>query len=179
MRSVNIFDRAGEGDYWSLAAQLGAEELFFNRQNPNGLLDLAYYLCARGEPRDEKGWRALLWSARMAVLAGREKIKADDEHGGKVYLERLVPGLVKLLGKGLPAVERADAGRALSNLGDPRQEVMTCDPMQFCWVPAGPFRMGSDEKIDPFSQEDERPLHMVEIPAYAISMYPDYPCSIC
>ncbi len=166
------FDLAGEGDYWSLAVQLGVEELYYNRQNPYGLLDLAYYLCGPDEPRNEKGWRAWLWSARMAILAGREKIEEDEEHGGSVYLERLVPGLAKLLGNGLPATEHAEAGRALAKLGDPRQEIMSCDAMQFCWIPAGPFQMGSDEEADPQSLENEQPLHTVELPDFAISRYP-------
>ena len=61
------WQRAGEGDYWALAAQLGAEELLYNRRNQSELLDLAYDLAPQSEPDDERtlggrpcgpgGWR--------------------------------------------------------------------------------------------------------------------------
>ncbi|RIK35860.1 MAG: hypothetical protein DCC55_29030 [Chloroflexi bacterium] len=57
---------------------------------------------------------------------------------------------------------RAAAGRALGKLGDPRPEVMTVEAMQFCYVPAGPFRMGEGEEE-----------HTVEIPYdFWMSRYP-------
>ena len=57
------------------------------------------------------------------------------------------------------AKQRVAAGRVLARLGDPRPEVMTVEGMQFCYVPAGPFIMGSEEISD-----DEKPVHQVDIP---------------
>ena len=42
------YQRAAEGDTWFLAAQLGAEELYFNRRGSKVMLDLAYQLLPLG-----------------------------------------------------------------------------------------------------------------------------------
>jgi formylglycine-generating enzyme required for sulfatase activity len=83
-----------------------------------------------------------------------------------------LPRLVELLESDLPASERADAGRLLGKLGDPRPEVMTLDAMPFCLVPAGAFWMGSEKKRDPDSTDDERPCKQVDLPAHYIGRYP-------
>lgn len=68
----------------------------------------------------------------------------------------------------MPVVERALAGRSLAALGDPRPEVMTVDGMPFCWVPAGPFTMGSEEAVG-----DAAPVHDLDIPyAFLMARYP-------
>ncbi|MBM2849071.1 MAG: hypothetical protein HW418_2013, partial [Anaerolineales bacterium] len=114
-----FFTRAGEGDFWSLAARLGAEELLYNRRNLNGLLDMAYHLCPAREPASQQHQRALLWAGGIAALAGREAIERDREspEGGQTYLDRLLARLVALLGSELPAPERAEAGNTLARLG--------------------------------------------------------------
>jgi formylglycine-generating enzyme required for sulfatase activity len=53
---------------------------------------------------------------------------------------------------------RAAVGVALARLGDPRPEVMDVNRMQFCYVPAGPFWMGSEDWED-----NEKPQHWVEM----------------
>lgn len=134
--------RAGEGDAWHLAAQLGAEELLYNRRNEEMLLDLMYDLCAERAPTDERGWRAVLWSAHMAALVGLATVRRDVglPEGGAAYAERIVARLLTLLAQSaLNPLERAEAGRLLAQLGDPRPEVMTVDGMQLCFVPPGPF----------------------------------------
>ena len=63
---------------------------------------------------------------------------------------------------------RANAGIALAQIGDPRPNVMTVDGMEFCYVPAGPFWMGSDDGPD-----DAKPLHQVDISyGYWMGSYP-------
>ena len=66
---------------------------------------------------------------------------------------------------------RASAGASLARLGDPRPGVMTIEGMQFCYVPAGPFWMGSDD--DPDALDWEKPAHELDIPYdYWMGQYP-------
>ena len=72
------------------------------------------------------------------------------------------------LQQAVPATQRATIGVELAKLGDPRPEVMTIDGMEFCYVPPGPFWMGSDE-----GENNAKPLHQVDIPyGYWIGRYP-------
>lgn len=81
--------------------------------------------------------------------------------------------LVGLLADGELAVQskpmqRAAVGVALARLGDLRPEVMEVDGMQFCYVPPGPFWMGSDE-----ARDNEKPQHWVEMPhPYWLGRFP-------
>ncbi|MGB0386524.1 MAG: protein kinase domain-containing protein [Ardenticatenaceae bacterium] len=69
----------------------------------------------------------------------------------------------------VPLKRRAAIGIELAQLGDPRPEVMTIKGMQFCWVPAGWFWMGSNDGKD----DRYKPLHQVNIPyGYWIGRYP-------
>ena len=178
-RKHNFWAHAAEGDYWQLAAQLGAEELLYNRREEQGLLDLMYYLCPVRAPRNKQDRRAALWSGQMAALLERPTIEADSfADGGTAYLDRLRKRLVAILtGNQLPALERAEAGRVLAKLGDPRPQVTTIDQMEFCLVPAGPFLMGSKKGDgpgeDPLAYEDEEPQHTFDIADdYWLARYP-------
>jgi len=173
------YSRAGEGVDWSLAAQLGAEELYTNRKDTCGLLDLAYSLCPEWPAQDERDRRCVLWSAQMAALVGREEIERDTERpdGGGRYLQRLIPRLVTLLGEGLPAQERAQAGDALARLGDPRFRAdawyLPDEPLLgFVKIPAGKFWMGSDKRKDSDALSHEQPQHEVHLPEYWLGRYP-------
>jgi len=67
---------------------------------------------------------------------------------------------------------RAGAGRALAKLGDPRPEVTSIEGMQFCYVPPGPFWMGSGDEDDA-AFEVEKPQHQVDLPyGYWMARYP-------
>ena len=164
-----------EGDYWAVAAQLGAEELLYNRRAETDLLDLMYALCPAAEPAAAPEWRAVLWSGQMAAQVGQATVQRDAKPGGgEVYWQRVRQRLAQTLGQSpaLPSRERAEAGRVLAGLGDPRPEVMTLEGMQFCLAPAGPFWMGSPDD-DERAQGWEKPLHQVDIPyAYWIGRYP-------
>ncbi|MCB0187807.1 MAG: SUMF1/EgtB/PvdO family nonheme iron enzyme, partial [Caldilineaceae bacterium] len=167
--------RAQEGDFWYLAAQLAAEELLYNQgfNATKVLVDLAYPLCPSQPPKaeaDEGEWRTLLWAGHCARVVGKRAIAqdTDDPEGGPHFLTRLCESLLDLMRRSpLTPVERADAGRMLAVLGDPRLEVL--DPLQIEWceVPAGPFLMGSDQI------ENAGPQHTVDLPyTYKISRYP-------
>ncbi|MFZ1474651.1 MAG: SUMF1/EgtB/PvdO family nonheme iron enzyme, partial [Anaerolineae bacterium] len=168
------YAHAAEGDYFGLAARLGAEELLYNRRNLHGLLDLAYHLCPAHEIATTQARRATLWAGLTAALAGRETIERDANgpDGGPVYLARLIPRLAALLAAGLTPPERADAGVALARLGDPRGEAMTIEGMAFCFVPAGRFVMGSAAG-DKAADSDEKPQHAVDLAyGYWMGRYP-------
>ena len=173
-RAAAYRQRAEASDYWSLAALLGAEHLLYVRESPADVLDLAYDLCPEQEPVGAAGWRAVLWAGRMAALLGRDAILRDNHAGGgAVYLDRLLARLVLALSNGvLPAIERAEAGRALGRLGDPRPEATDLDGIAWCPVPAGWFQMGSSD-ADTDSSIRERPLHWQNIgEPFRISRFP-------
>ncbi len=164
--------RASEGDYWSVAAQLGAEELKFNGvgNNETALLDLAYALCPEAPPNNEAHWRANLWAGAVAVLLGAGPFEADaaDSQGGTQFLQRLQIRLQHVMQESsLPAIERAEAGRHLAKLGDPRfrKEAWWLPDealLGFIEILAGPFQMGETGKS-----------RNIQIPySYYISRYP-------
>jgi len=105
------------------------------------------------------------------VLAGRAVVDAGAAGVTPACREAVVSTLLGTIrAKEVKAVRRAAAGKVLAELGDPRPEVTTLDGMGFCWVPAGPFRMGSEAKD---SLEAEAPEHQVEIPYdYLLGRYP-------
>ena len=162
--------RAGEGDYWAVAAQLGMEELWFKRQNEEALLDLAYELCSMSKPTEEGQWRSHLWAGAVAALVGEELFEADAEHarGGVKFFETLKGQLIQLMRESpLPPLERVEAGRHLAKLGDPRfREDAWALPdeslLGFVEIPAGPFQMGETGET-----------RSIEIPyTYYIARYP-------
>jgi formylglycine-generating enzyme required for sulfatase activity len=88
------------------------------------------------------------------VLAGRAVADAGAAGVTPACREAVVHTLLETVrAKEVKAVRRAAAGKVLAELGDPRPEVTTLDGMEFCRVPAGPFRMGEDDEE-----------HTVEIP---------------
>lgn len=173
-RVREYWERTRERDFWYLAAQLGAEELLYNRGNDaEMLLDLAYDLCLPATPSQEHEWRALLWSGHMAGIVGSATIQRDTvkPDGGPAYLARLLPGLVGILRQSsLKAIERSDAGRLLARLGDPRRAVLDPLCIEFRDIPAGAFLLG---RTDPDAPDYEQPQHPYTIPySYQITRYP-------
>ncbi len=159
------WNRVAEGDLWDIASQLGAEELLYNKRLPSHFLDLAHGLCPVKKPKERREWRAAVWSARMAAIVGREAIAKDKElpDGGAAYLKRLTERLLSAIGhKSLPPIDRAEAGRALATLGDPRRSVLDPIEMEFFPVPAAPFLMGS-KKGEPGAYDDESPQHRCDL----------------
>jgi formylglycine-generating enzyme required for sulfatase activity len=73
--------------------------------------------------------------------------------------------------------ERAAAGNALNWVEDPRFDpdrryLPKCEDDGFIEIPAGEFRMGSDQKKDKEAYKDEVPSHRVRFSPYAIARYP-------
>ena len=163
-----LLAHATEPEYWSLAVEFGSEELLFNgrTESQNDVLDLAYQLLAE-KCKSEASRRAALWSAKMAALVGVASIKDDTLKDGPAYLKRIIKTNLWLLESDLSPVERADAGRALAKLGDPRPGVMDVDALEFSLIPAGKFYLGSKE-----GDSDEHPQQQLNIPAFWMSRYP-------
>ena len=173
-----LFQHAQEGEFWGLVVQLAAEELLYNLQRDNELLDLMYALCPASEHRSSADQRAVLWSGQMAALLGPERIARDTDRrdGGQEYLARLRPRLLTVMRGDLPAPERAEAGNALARLGDPRFRedawFLPDEPLLgFVEIPAGSFVMGSNDARG-FAVFKASPRHDVVLPTFYIARYP-------
>jgi formylglycine-generating enzyme required for sulfatase activity len=167
------------GDRWALAARLGAEHLLYNVGVVTEVLDAAYTLCPVAEPRAEEEWRGVLWAGAYAAEVGRRRVEEDEEpDGGIVFLERLVPRLVRILGEGhLGSLERTEAGNVLAQLGDPRFRGdawhLPDEPLLgFVEVPEGRFTMGCSKERYARAYDDESPEHTVVLPSYYVGRYP-------
>jgi formylglycine-generating enzyme required for sulfatase activity len=67
---------------------------------------------------------------------------------------------------------RASAGEVLARLGDPRPDAATLGQMSLCWVPSGPFLMGSPD-TDKLARREESPLHRMDVPYdYWLARFP-------
>jgi formylglycine-generating enzyme required for sulfatase activity len=120
---------------------------------------------------DQCGEEACAWGAQIAGQSIQEI--ADLQNVGeanKPKVKRVLERLIDILdGERLPVLERVSVGKTLVALGDPRPEITTLEGMQFCYVPAGKFIMGSQEGE---GEERERPQHEVDLPAYWMGRYP-------
>lgn len=114
------------------------------------------------------------WGALLAgqVLAESPDLKASSG-ANRAKLDRVRNWLPRTMDSALMvARERVLAGDVLARLGDPRPEVMSVDAMQFCWVPAGAFVMGSGDD-DPDAGDDEKPQHETSLDyGYWLARYP-------
>ncbi|MBL6966065.1 MAG: SUMF1/EgtB/PvdO family nonheme iron enzyme [Anaerolineales bacterium] len=118
-------------------------------------------LCYReleGETNPEDEWGAHL--AGQALL--ENAVCQDVSERNQPKEDRVCTWLTAIVQRGLlPPTERAAAGVTLAHLGDERPEIMRLDAMPFCYIPAGPFRMGEGES------EKE-----VDLPDYWMAQYP-------
>src|SRR5215210_4882699 len=112
-------------------------------------------------------------AGEAVILAGRAV--ADMRAGGvtPACRQKVVAELLSTLRSDrVEARRRAEAGLVLADLGDPRPEVMTLDGMEFCRVPAGPFRIGS-EADDELADDNEKPAHDLDLPyEFRMGRYP-------
>lgn len=171
-----IHKHAHEGDVWYLAVQYGVEELLYaeSGRGKYEFLNLAYALCPPHEPTQAADLRSIVWSGHMAATIGTAAIERDardPDCTDRDYLERLRRRLqAAMVHTGLTPVERAEAGRHLARIGDPRDAVLTVAALPLCYVPPGPFTMGND---DMGMGDDEKPRHTVNLPyGYWIGQFP-------
>jgi len=110
---------------------------------------------------------------QAAVLMGDAVVDASPGGVTSACTEKVVEVLLETMGdSGVKPTLRAGAGRALARLGDERAEVTTLEGMEFCYVPGGPFWMGSgDEEKVAFNSE--KPADDIDIPyGYWMGHYP-------
>ena len=146
------------------------------RGSASTIWTLAEALCYR-DPEDSEYELADSWGVHLAGLALGETAdltRVTERH--KTKISQIRRGLLDILNKGqLPAVERAQAGNSLAQLGDPRFRsdawYLPDEPLLgFVEVPAGTFSMGSDP--EQVKEAHETPQHEVDLPGYYIGRYP-------
>jgi formylglycine-generating enzyme required for sulfatase activity len=139
---------------------------------------LAEALCfekppAQPLPEDAGYWAALL--AAQVLVENKSLGQVAERNRPKV--ERIRTWLIRTLQhNALPAVDRAQAGDALADVGDPRFRAdawyLPNEPLLgFVEIPAGPFLMGSDDERDSWLLKAS-PQRKVTLPTYYIARYP-------
>ena len=115
-----------------------------------------------------------------AICAEAERSKPRSH----VTESRLMPSLTSEVKELLDVIAsaqsepraRAEAGRKLAQLGDPRPGVGLrgdgLPDIDWIEIPAGEFLMGSDKALDPAASDDEVPQHTVYLETLSISRYP-------
>jgi len=90
---------------------------------------------------------------KFAVLAAEALLEIGlvgvmRDRTGQVVFSRIQEWLISAISQDalLSSKDRAEAGRSLAKLGDPRLEVLTCERLAFCHVPAGEFLYGEGEE---------------------------------
>jgi formylglycine-generating enzyme required for sulfatase activity len=175
-------EKAGEGDYWTLAAQLGIEELYYIRSRTDDvpLMDLMFALFPETPAVSAQDRRAALWAAQIAVLVGRSKIERDVEETGRHtgFTAMLTDSLLDSMRcRDFPAHERARAGVALGRFGDPRpglglRSEQGVPDFQWCRVPEGPFLLGNSKENAKYDDEEPQVRYVDLKQDYLISRYP-------
>jgi formylglycine-generating enzyme required for sulfatase activity len=90
---------------------------------------------------------------QVSLLAGEALVEVGmvgvrREPVGRAVLERAQGWLLGAMqNESIEPKNRAEAGRVLAKLGDPRPEILTCKHMAFCHIPSGGFLMGDEKKM--------------------------------
>ncbi|NDJ78730.1 MAG: DUF4062 domain-containing protein, partial [Chloroflexi bacterium] len=142
-----IGEKAGLGASWREVVLLATGHMVFNKTDRNQPIAAAQYILTP-EPTTEEDWQAVWLTGEMLLLIGRQTV--EKHRIGVQVLELARARLADLVTNGhLEPVERAAAGRTLSQLGDPRpgldlNENGVPDVVWSGQVEAGPFQMGGD-----------------------------------
>ncbi|MCP4415551.1 MAG: SUMF1/EgtB/PvdO family nonheme iron enzyme, partial [Chloroflexi bacterium] len=164
-----IADLAAVGSPWREVLNLATGILVFNENKREAAIGLIETVLPETTPVELADWHQIWLAGEMALEVGRNWMELDEV--GQELLPQLREQLAALLTMGaLTPQQRAEAGKALAQLGDPREEVH-CRVPQMEDVPAGPFLMGSDKQKDKDAHNDEMDQHEVTLPAYRIGKY--------
>jgi formylglycine-generating enzyme required for sulfatase activity len=161
---------AAQGALWREVILLAVGRLVHHAGDTDKPLALVAELCPDSPPTSDEGWRAAWLAAQVLLETGLKRVR-KRKWGRELWkrVRSLVADLVD--GGALSPVERADAGRVLARLGDPRPGVGVdsetgLPDFVWCEVPAGPFLMGSED------YSDEKPPHTLTLPAFKMGQYP-------
>jgi len=160
-----LAQRNAASDRWFYVGVFLAEYGSIVSQRPHDVLALVEALldASWAKSGDRDGYWRNVW------LAGTlwPIFQAEFPDRCDAALQTRVIGQLETLCKTgqLPPRERAQAGRILGTLGDPR------DLEELVTIPGGSFQMGSDEEADSLWRS-ARPRHEVYIPTFRIGKYP-------
>ncbi|HLF28816.1 MAG TPA: SUMF1/EgtB/PvdO family nonheme iron enzyme [Anaerolineae bacterium] len=161
---AELAQRNAASDRWFYVGVFLAEYSSIVSQRPRDVLELMEDLLSvkhAGPDAGEGYWRNVWLAGGVWPIFCAEFPERNDA----TIQTRVVEQLTALITTGkLPPPERAQAGRALAALGDPR------DFDALASVPAGKFWLG-DEKGSP-TFTDNHPPHEVYLPDYRIGKYP-------
>ncbi len=113
-------------------------------------------------------------TGEAAILAGEAVNDVGNEGVPLHSREQVSQALLATLrnDQEISAPRRAEAGKVLGEIGDPRVEVTTLEQMEFCLVAPGPFMLGS-QAGDQDAYGDELPQQQYDISyPYWIAHYP-------
>ncbi|MCL4299458.1 MAG: SUMF1/EgtB/PvdO family nonheme iron enzyme [Anaerolineae bacterium] len=163
--------RAEAGALWREVILLAVGRLVYLSGDTDKPLALVGELCPNQMGQDEIAWGKVWLAGEVLLEIGLKRVQ--DSALGRDLLERVCERLVDLIKGGyLTPRERAEAGDVLARLGDPRPEVMTVEQMAFCYIPAGPFWLGSPDE-DNMAEGDEKPTQRVDLDYdYWLARYP-------
>lgn len=163
-------------DRWREVALLAAAKAA--RGGAFALWSLVECLC----PNETDESDDLIPDSRGALLAGQALVEnAELDRVSEIHLKkvnRVKHWLIQILHQATLSIpERARAGNALAELGDPRFDSehwhLPAEPMLgFVEIPEGSFVMGSDPAKDTSTLEAELPQHVVHLPTYYLARYP-------
>jgi len=145
---------AEAGGAWREVILLAVGRLVYRLEDSARPLALVGELCPARIADDELSWRRAWLAGDVLLEMGVNRVA--DSGMGRDLLARVRERLAELVGQGrLAPRERADAGRTLAALSDPR------DLYELVEVRAGPFLMGED-----------REQHEVTLKAFKMGKYP-------
>lgn len=171
----NALGRAQQDVGWWPMLLFAVEHLVYVNERPLDPLPLISKLCPEKLDATTAGWRQT-WLAGEALLS-LGTARAGDSEWGQTLLERTRQRLAQLLeGEHLSPRERAEAGKVLAQLGDPRPGVGVVERdglklPDIAWgeeVPAGTYTIGGDK--DAYSSFKKQQV-VIKYP-YRLSRYP-------
>ena len=128
------------------------------------------------------GWLSRLEGSDERRLAGAELAGASvleiekPDPALRLQQARVLVGLLESKNLSVPGPLRAEAGRTLARLGDPRAGVGLrpdgLPDIAWCDVPAGEFLMGNTKETDKDARDSEMPQQRLWLDRFLISKYP-------